>query len=314
MPDPGLTPPQRAELIIRMLQSLLDRTWTEIDVILVSFGFAGLGLDETTDYPAVEARCRAALQGADSSVLRQLAEYVLGPDLATPVIAAQPADRADDLWGTGIVRVFLSHLAAERAFIGEVSEQLSGVGLSSFVAHDSIDVSREWQGEIERALRTADVLVGLAHSGFAESFWTQQEVGWALGREIPILLIGLGEVPRGFPARYQAPMLSARSPWQVASTIAVWLTRQEQWGSAVVDALVGELEHASSFVAARTAAERLKEVGRLTPAVLDAIERAYLSNDQLYPYHVGAPVVQQILEANGRTLPRDAPFLGPIRR
>lgn len=314
MPDSTLTSPQRAELIIRLLESLFERPWDVIDVILTSFNLTGLVLEDGTPYGEVAAQCRTSLQAADSSTLRQLASYVLGPDIVSPVLQSQPADSADDLWGTGIARVFLSHLATERAFVGEVSEELTGIGISSFVAHDSIDVSREWQDEIERALRTADVLVGLSHPNFSDSFWTQQEVGWALGREIPVLLIGLGETPRGFPARYQAPMLRAHTPWKVASTVAVWLTRREQWGSAVVDALVHHLEFASSFLSAKAAAERLQEVGRLTPAVLDAIEHAYLSNDQLYPNHVGAQVVQAILEAHGRRLPRDTAFLGPRRQ
>jgi hypothetical protein len=108
-------------------------------------------------------------------------------------------------------------------------------------------------------------------------------------------------------------MLRELTAWKVASTIAVWLTRMEQWGLAVVDALVHDLETASSFASAKDAAERLKGVGKLTPAVLDAIEHAYLSNDQLYPNHVGAKVVEAILEVHGRTLPRDKEFLGQKR-
>jgi hypothetical protein len=313
MPDSSLTYPQRAELIIRLMKSLFEREWDVIDVILTSFDLRGLSLEDGTPYGEVSAQCRASLQNADSSTLRQLASYVLGPEIVSPVLQSQPADHADDLWEEGIVRIFLSHLAAEREFVGEVNKELKGIGLSSFVAHDSIDVSQEWQAEIERALRTADVLVGLAHPNFTDSVWTQQEVGWALGRDIPVLLIGIGETPRGFPARYQAPMLgqSHRTAWRVASTIAVWLTRQDRWGSAVVNALVHDLEYATSYVAGRDAAERLEQVGRLTPAVLDAIEHAYLSNNQLYPSHIGSQAIQRILEAHGRTLPRDKAFLGP---
>jgi len=314
MPDARLPPAERADLILRLMDSLMGRVWSDIDVILVSFGLPSLQLDEDADRRIVEARCRAALQSADASTLTQLAVYALELDDESSGTLSMPQDDAEDLWGSGIVRVFLAHLATEREFVGEVHRELRGISISSFVAHDNIDVSREWQDEIERALRTADVLVGLVHSGFADSFWTQQEVGWALGREIPVLLMGLGEPPRGFPARYQAPMLNTHSSaWQVASAIAVWLTRQEQWRSAVINGLVGDLEHAGSFVDARDAAHRLKEVGRMTPAVLDAIEHAYLWNDQLYG-HVGARVVAEILEANGREFPPGPRFLGPSRR
>lgn len=109
-------------------------------------------------------------------------------------------------------------------------------------------------------------------------------------------------------------MLREPSAWKVASTIAVWLTRDERWRDAVVEALVHDLQDASSFVAGETAAKRLSEVGKLTPAVLDAIEQAYLSNDQLYPYHIGARVIEQILNNHNRRLPREKQFLGPKRR
>jgi hypothetical protein len=47
----------------------------------------------------------------------------------------------------------------------------------------------------------------------------------------------------------------------------------------------------------------LEEVERLTNPVLDAIENADLGNDQLYPRHVGATVIERILRAHGRELP-----------
>lgn len=307
---------QRADITVRLLGALFQRDWTDIDAILTAFKLPGLDLEEPTDYPIVHAECRASLAGASDTTLVELAQHVLGETVIPETPSSHALDSADDLWGAGTVRIFLSHLATERALVGEVSADLSRIGLSSFVAHDNIEVTQEWQYEIERALRTADVLAGLAHPSFYESYWTQQEIGWALGREIPVVLIGLGEPPRGFPARVQAPMLGAASmtqPWRVASAIALWLTRDERWKDDVVAGLVHDLQSASSYSTARDAATRLQEVGALTQSVLDGIEHAYRSNDQLYPYHVGARVVEEILKSHGRTLPRDAPFLGPSR-
>jgi hypothetical protein len=309
-----LTPAKRADLLLRLLARLFEMDWNDIDVILTSFGLDGLDLDGNPDYATAHSQCRSSLQAADANTLQQLAAYVLGSDWDLRDSEVPGSGSADDLWGDGIARVFLSHLATEKAFVAEISEHLAGIQVCSFVAHDTIDVSREWQADIERALGSADVLVGLAHPGFHNSYWTQQEVGWALGRNLPVLMIGLGETPQGFPARYQSPMLSGPSAWKVASTIAVWLTRDERWRDEVVGALVHDLQDARSFVAGEAAAKRLSEVGKLTPAVLDAIEQAYLSNDQLYPNHIGARVVEQILQNHNRKLPRDQQFIGPKRR
>lgn len=313
MTDRTLSAPQRAELIIRLLSTLFDRDWNEIDVILTSFNLDGLDLEDNPAFGVVHAQCRSSLQGADSMTLKQLADYLLGAEAVAPVVATHQPDVAEDLWGKGVVRIFLSHLAEERKFVGEVSDELKRIGLSSFVAHDDIDVSTEWQREIERALRTADVLVGLAHPDFTNSFWAQQEIGWALGREIPVLLIGLGEIPKGFPARHQSPMLNAQNSWLVASTIAVWLSRNTGWGEAVANALVHDLKQATSFLEGDAAAKRLNEIGKLSPSILDAIENAYLSNDQLYAGHIGAKIVEQILKKHSRRLPRELPFRGQQR-
>jgi hypothetical protein len=305
---------QRADLVIRLLDSLFERNWTDIDVILTSFGLPVLDLEDNPDYGTVHAQCRSSIQAADGRTLIELAEHVFGETITPQPNGSRLVDTAENLWDTGIARVFLSLLASENAFVGEVSTELARIGISSFVAHDSIDVTLEWQHEIERALRTADVLAGLVHPHFYDSYWTQQEVGWALGREIPVVLIGLGEPPKAFPARIQAPMIGttdATLPWRAASAIAVWLTHHDPWRAEVVDRLVDDLRNAGSFVAGRDAAERLRDVGQLTPAILDAIELAYRSNDQLYPYHIGARVVEEILVTHRRTLPEDAPFLGP---
>jgi hypothetical protein len=69
----------------------------------------------------------------------------------------------DGLWRDGQIRAFISHLASKKKFAGEVSDELATIGIQGFVAHDTIDPSLEWQAEIERALRTSHVFVGLVH-------------------------------------------------------------------------------------------------------------------------------------------------------
>lgn len=199
--------------------------------------------------------------------------------------------------------MFLSHISAEHAFVSQVNDELRQIGIDGFVAHVSIEPDTDWQDEIESALLSSDAFVGLLHRGFSASIWTQQEVGWALGRGIPVQMIRLGEDPVGFRAKRQARNPRKATPWSVASSIAVGPSTYPTLGPTVVDRLVRSLAEASSFVAGREAAERLDDVGTLTGPVLDAIETAYLGNDQIYPKHVGAAVVERILKSHGRELP-----------
>ena len=123
-----------------------------------------------------------------------------------------------------------------------MNEELRQIGIDGFVAHVSIEPDAEWQEEIEHALLSCDVLVGLLHPGFSASYWTQQEVGWALGRGIPVQMIRLGEDPVGFRAKRQARSpRNPPTPWSVASSIAVGLSTHPTFGPTVVARLVRSL-------------------------------------------------------------------------
>lgn len=154
----------------------------------------------------------AGVSPSDGSIL------ATGADSASPV-----RDEGDGIWVPGMVRAFISHLALHREFASRVSRQLEGHGVSGFVAHDHINVTREWQAEIERALSGAEVFVGLIHPESNASFWMQQEVGWAMGRAIPIFMVRLGGDPIGFPAKYQWKSLDPDEPSAVADEIAAWI-------------------------------------------------------------------------------------------
>jgi hypothetical protein len=226
-----------------------------------------------------------------------------GPYVPAPSTSEPDPSQYDYLWRPDHIRAFLSHISEEHRFVSEVNGELRQIGIDGFVAHVSIEPDAEWQEEIERALVSCDVFVGLLHPGFSQRYWTQQEVGWALGRGLPMQMIRLGEDPVGFRARRQARSPRRLTAWSVASSIAVGLSTDNTFGQTVVESLVGSLAQASSYVNGRIAAERLEEVGRLSGPVLDAIEIAYLHNNELYPRHVGGLVVERILRNHDRQLP-----------
>ena len=119
-----------------------------------------------------------------------------------------PTDSAanDDLWKpAGAPRLFMSHLASRREEVHGLSNMLKHFGFACFVAHDAIEPSRDWRREIERALDSCDVLIAYVTAEFSASHWTDQEVGWALGRGLAAIPISVsGETPRGFIGSYQA--------------------------------------------------------------------------------------------------------------
>lgn len=158
------------------------------------------------------------LGDSDDATLTGVASVVLDlPDESVRDLAADGEDTG--LWQAGYVRVFLSHPAVEREFVGEVSRELAIFGIHGFVAHDSMEEEKSWQPQIEVALRTAEAFVALVHPPFNDSIWCQQEVGWARGRALASYFIRFGADLRGFPSPTQWPSRLGRTAREVALLI-----------------------------------------------------------------------------------------------
>jgi len=113
-------------------------------------------------------------------------------------------EAADRIWGSNNYRLFLSHKAEVKGKAVDLKEKLKPYGISCFVAHEDIHPTKEWQNEIEKALFSMDALVALITEQFHGSFWTDQEVGCALGRDVPIIPVKMEKDPCGLIGKFQA--------------------------------------------------------------------------------------------------------------
>ena len=123
------------------------------------------------------------------------------------------------IWGPGY-RVFLSHKAEEKLKATELKVALKGYGVSAFVAHEDIHPTTEWQEEIKEALSSMQAFVALLTEGFQDSPWTDQEIGYALCREVPIIPVRLGIDPYGFLGTVQALSCGwIELPWEIVKIL-----------------------------------------------------------------------------------------------
>jgi hypothetical protein len=129
-------------------------------------------------------------------------------------------------WREDRIRLFLSHISAEKVFVSEVREALAALGIDGFVAHEDIEPTDDWQNAIEAALKECDALVAFLHPGFHASNWTDQEVGFVLARGVLVVPVRLGDDPYGFIGRYQAIAGDDR-PEVLAQAIAQVLTAND---------------------------------------------------------------------------------------
>src|SRR4051812_9357894 len=109
------------------------------------------------------------------------------------------------LWLPAHVRLFASHLVDRKGEVMDVATALAPYGLSTFVAHQDVIISSVWRQEILRALDECDCMLVFEHSTLHESEWTDQEIGVALGRKVPIVVLMYPDSTLGgFLEQYQA--------------------------------------------------------------------------------------------------------------
>ena len=122
-------------------------------------------------------------------------------------------EAANRIWKEDAFRLFLSHKSEVKAETANLRDQLSIFGLSAFVAHEDVRPTKAWQDEIENALLTMDAFAALMTEDFHDSDWTDQEVGFALSRGVPVIAVQLGLNPYGFIGKFQA----LRAEWNSAA-------------------------------------------------------------------------------------------------
>lgn len=179
------------------------------------------------------------------------------------------------IWGDSGYRLFLSHKSEVKAEVAKLKEDLAFYGISCFVAHEDIKPTKEWQLEIENALDSMDALAAILIADFHTSDWTDQEVGVAIGRGVPIVPVKLEQDPCGFIEKLQALPCT----WETAAKgISKILINQGK----MVDAYVDAVNKCSTFNSANKLADILPAFESITPQQVTALIVAFNTNNQIH--------------------------------
>lgn len=186
----------------------------------------------------------------------------------------------DDLWEFPGLRLFLSHKANYRVETKALKDELAQLGIRAFVAHDDIEPSDEWQLVIERALSSMDALVALLTSDFNESNWTDQEVGIAFGRRVPIISLRLGKDPYGFIGKWQGISCNGKNDCQKADEIFSILLKKHGKRNELFSGLAYNFEVSSSFANAEINFKNLLKLSPFSDEESKVLKEAYKNNSQ----------------------------------
>jgi hypothetical protein len=230
-----MRPSQKLALVDSIAHELGRRfSFTDIDTYLNEFDISTP--HSFNDYDSAAEYSKASLRSIPADLLLKIADDLeIHPDLARRYT---PPRNWPDL---SKFRLFISHLAAEKEKGTRLRDCLAPYNIAGFVAHQDIHPTAEWQIEIERALTTMDAFLAIHTTGFARSFWTQQEIGFAYARGVKIISLRFGEDPTGFISNKQALPRLDRTAEQIASEISTLLSDDPLTSSRLNDVLAANL-------------------------------------------------------------------------
>ena len=189
-----------------------------------------------------------------------------------------------DIWKPGRVRLFISHRDKHKKEAKNLAELLEGYGISPFVAHEAIGPMTTWQHEILKGLETMEVMLTFITDDFHKSVWTNQEIGFALARNIPILSLKLEKTdPKGFVSGEQALKGNFERPSDSAPEIYKLLEKKLDDKKRLQSALITAFVESPSYYDTRDRFDRLnKVVESLSEEEVEQIIDGFKKNDQLY--------------------------------
>ena len=211
--SPAMRVSVKLDLIDKIGRTLQSKYgYSEIDMYLAEYGILPpKGVTTNSKWIC----SKAALQGVPTDTIVKIAED-LGLEQAIRSAEDGAISPPYNWAGTNKFRLFISHVAKHKDKATRLKECLALYAISGFVAHEDIHPTLEWQKEIERALYNMDAFLAIHTVGFRDSFWTQQEIGFAVGRGVKIISFKMGEDPTGFISKNQALARRNRTADQIA--------------------------------------------------------------------------------------------------
>lgn len=268
--------PLSASLRIKLLTEISDRLqmedWPLIDLTLSQFGLPTSDESFGDKKTYVIQMCKVA----NDNLLVELAQHVGFLIEEVPKPGIDPP-----FWRKRMFRLFISHLSAEKVLAAQLQEALLAYGISGFVAHNDIAPTLEWQTQIETALATADSLVALLHPSFHASNWTDQEIGFAMGRGLPVFSVRFGQDPYGFIGRFQGFVGGGKTPEALARELFDAYRKNKQSQKRMGEVLLNLFEDSSSFVAAKERIGYLEQLEVWDISFVPRLEATAEANSQI---------------------------------
>jgi hypothetical protein len=215
-----MTPKEKLDLIFQITRKIFEKPYSHEDVHYLLGGYSDDVSEPIYSYEygylhTIEDYTKQLLRKFDVNSLQAIAaDFGLfwgNFDLGEPSCWANEKSK---------IKVFISHLSSDRDIAHRLKSALEANNFIGFVAHDDIEPTSEWRTEILRALNDMDLFICIISENYKDSFWCQQEAGYATCRGKAIISIKFDAAdPLGFISAYQAINRGEKRAEQVVQEI-----------------------------------------------------------------------------------------------
>ncbi len=252
-------------------------TFSEIDAYFSTYG---IPTDHQPSYNSKRVYVKEILPNINDDIVIQIAnELQIEHNFQNKLPTFK--DTTTNFWKTGHFKLFISHLSSFKKTIGHLKSDLEKYGISSFVAHEDIEPTKEWQEEVEKGLFSMDALCAVLMPGFKESNWTDQEVGIAVGRGVLIIPIRKELDPYGFIGKYQGFQAKGKNVDQVAEAIFLIISKNPKTRNRIISCLVDLLLLSNNKIEAIERIKALKKINDLPKERLIQMKSRFTDNTNL---------------------------------
>jgi hypothetical protein len=111
------------------------------------------------------------------------------------------------------LEAFISYQTADKIVAGKIKKILSHFGINSFLAHEDIEISDEWQYEILERMKKSSIFICLLSENYLNSVYCIQESGMAIILDMTIIPLSLdGTISHGFISKFQSKRINNLEP------------------------------------------------------------------------------------------------------
>jgi hypothetical protein len=217
------------------------------------------------------------------------------PEASQSEILDEPTSEGVRLWPGYHYRLFISHHSSHKEVASEIQRVLKKYFVQAFVAHEDIEPTAEWQGEIEYSLRTCHSLCALLTPSFHGSLWTDQEIGFVMGRQLLIIPVWLGADPYGFLGKIQGIQGKSKDGEKLGEEILDTLLANPQSSKVMFRVLASALVGSDSFRATNAIISKLERIPGKDETVFSRIREALESNSNVFDTYTGGGKLKALL-------------------